>query len=156
VANPFSDIFDALWAAAEAHTPLTDLVRPGNRPRSQPKRIGANQPADTPELRLRLSPGGGANPSATSSTAIFQQNFEWAVGTSSKDTSVLLAVKWELVRAMAVAQVNNLGLAFVTRMAFPDLSESDNNPDLDRGTPGWSGVYTVSVEFQWDRAALLS
>ena len=78
--DPFSQVYDAVWKALQAHKPLMDLLRPGNRIRfddtepNDPEKENVRE-GDLPELML--SPAGiEGQPWATSSSSQLTQGLE--------------------------------------------------------------------------------
>jgi len=162
--DPFTQVYDALWALLEADENWTALVKPANRikfsgPNPSPRKDEALS-SDFPEVRIAatwLSPQLNADSSNSRVTARFE------IQASSGDQrfdAVLFPVLWETLRALHGYRAALMALAwdgrpFVLRAQSRDISISIGQPDLKRGYRYWSGVWACEVEMWFPMASMM-
>lgn len=153
--TPFDQVYTALWSLVEGRAAFDSLVKVGNRVRFDDlktrnplkEQIITN---DLPELLLTTS-GGTFNVHATSSSASCTRRYQWVLSTGDRRLRAgLLAVEWELFRAMVdwKSQLGSLqfsGQNFVKSCELVDLTEGESDPDRNRGIEGWSAVWAADV-----------
>lgn len=153
--DPMSMVYDALWELAEAWTPLTSLVKVGNRikfsgdNRDPVKRQVSD--ADLPELVLGCT-AFSPHMLRTSCGSSMDVTFEWMISAGDQRLdAALFPVVWELHRAMigwmeVLAALTWKSKQFVklTRALTGNVGMS--NPELNRGITGWSSIWSCELQ----------
>lgn len=155
MADPFSTVYDALWAALEGHAGFTALVPVGNRIKfNKPDPIKAEvSTQDLPEVRLLPASFAGNLP-ITSNSSRVQHQFEVQIATGSQQVKgKLFPVAWEVIRALSKWQSHLTGLTWdagkvirVTNVRTFSAREGVLYQDLNRGIIGWSLNMTIDVD----------
>jgi hypothetical protein len=155
--DPFSLTYNALWDLAEASAPLTALVKPGNRVKTNSLTVRdyakpSILASDLPELLLSTMGSNETNMYYNSCTTKVQRTYTWILSTGDFRTNYLLyPVQFALLCAMADWQAalsalewNNV--RFIKLAQLVSLSEGISNPETNRGIQGWSSLWGCSVE----------
>lgn len=152
--DPFSQTLEKLWELLESHEGFCRLVRLGNRRKTAAAHDsvkGRLLPADLPEVRIEPA-GGQADLLATSTSSQAVQDYliSAACGTGAPE-SLLLPLKWELMKALSRAGAG-LGLDFVRKVRVGEpAARPQDKPDA---TAGWTVRLTVSVEMWFSTSQL--
>lgn len=148
--DPFTRIYNALWAGFIAHAPLAELVRETNRINvasadASPFKGGV-QNADFPELAITPGPL-GLKPHATSSSAAVEVAFNIEIATIElRANRQLWPMVWEVFRAVIAMGDTLLKLSFVKDINVEaPFDVTSMNEEKNRGTPGYSAVARVVV-----------
>ncbi len=160
--DPFTAIYNALWAKLEASTEVTSQVQPANRIKvadqldvdAWKKNV---QGGDLPELYL--GPVGGGISQLTSSSHGGTLRFVLAVSTGSLQVDhELNPVLWACLRAM-YANGRRLDLQYVKDVRFTDILSQPEDlasqvGEPQRETRGWASLVTIDVDvmFRMDAA----
>ncbi len=149
VPDPFTQNYGAVWDALEAHTPLTDLVKLGNRMKfdqlDPPQLKDSQLVGDTPALML-LPSGGSFQIFRTNKGGSAFQAFQLGIIAGDKRLQKqFFPVKWETIRALAKAG-RTLGLEFVINVTIGDISEDLDDFATSLGIQGWTGQLEILTE----------
>ena len=158
--DPFTQVYDRLWALLEADGGFAARVRKGNRINLQAASSGSTDPrrqsvqdGDLPEVTLEQT-GGPVDLFDTSGSAAIVEHYEVRITTGDpRPHKALNPVKWRVLKALS-RTANNLGLPFVRHVHVTAATDRTADRKLDRGTAGWSAVITVRVEMAVTRAEL--
>ena len=152
IPNPFITGYGKIWDALEAHTPLTDIVKVGNRNKldqAQPERLKPSlQPADLPELGV-VPIGFEFDVFATSTSATATKAL--AITMKAGDLRVqeeLFILQWEVARAFGIAGVK-LGLSVIERWTLTDGAEERQAFAETKGSQGWFSVATLTLFYRF-------
>lgn len=147
--NPLLQIHETFWDMLEDSSHFTNLVLPGNRVKyheNPNEKDVLSSPADTPQVTVtpvrsdwnavRDSSGSGVN-------------IVWSISVATGERKVkdLLDVQWAIIRALANWQdrMTNLtweGVDYVKNCQAVATEHDINNKINNRGTRGWSDVWT--------------
>lgn len=164
--DPFTLVFDALWALAEASVPLSTLVRQGNRIKyndsydRNPEKP-AIEDADLPELILVTTGAAEGNYNINSCDAKLTRNYSWLLTTGDMRVSYrLYPAQFAIWCAMAnyatvLPLLNwNGNLNFIKNLSMPSIGEGLLTPEQNRNISGWSSVWNITVDFYLPLQAL--
>ena len=163
--NPFQQVYEGLWTLLNANAALVALIPDsGNQINydgtvSNPEKR-AIQPADLPELRIIMSPGGQLWNARTTNGSSYSQRFEIQISTGEKGLTSLFEVEWETLRALAdwksvFGTMTWGGEEFVKYCLVTEIaSQSLNNEELNREQPGWSTIWAGEVQMWFTTEAL--
>ena len=149
--DPFTQVFEALWSALEAHEPFADLVKPGNRVKfhEDPRIKHQARAADTPEVRIVA---GEVSPHLfrTSTSSTIERSFRIEVFTNDlRITAAAFPVEWAILVAVAGLKDKLPGLDFVRKVR--PVSGDVPGPDPDQRTDGWHTVVALNVMMTFPR-----
>jgi hypothetical protein len=163
--DPFSKIYDALWATLDANAEFVGRVRPQNEIRyagaaRNPEKEDV-QPADLPEVRI-VAAGWQQNLYATSDATSVVRRWQIQVRTGDRRLEVqVYPVEFEILRAFAAWDTVAGGLKGLTwngqDLRCVPVFRTGGDEALDpRATTiaGWTAVLTVSVEMWFSTAGL--
>ncbi len=155
--NPLTAVYDALWTLLEAHAPLTALVKTANRIKFTGEAANPDKQeiltADLPYIRL-ICTGGSPHIQRTSNSGSLTKRFEVQIATGAQGlnaTAGLLAVEWEVLRAMhgwqaVLGALTWQSKAYVKLCKPLEIAEALTNIDLNQGIKGWAAVWGCEVE----------
>jgi hypothetical protein len=159
--DPFTQVYEGLWAAVDAVPDINTIVRPGNRinftkPDLTKREIAT---ADLPELQLVLE-GAVYGLHTTSSGSKVVKRYTWIISTGSFLSSDVLSLQWMLTRAMCswkqyLGSLTWSSQHFVKRFDLVDETAGISNPEYNRGIKGWSAVMRCEVEMHFGTASLI-
>jgi len=149
--DPFTQVYDKLWAILEANTGFTALVKKGNRiklsgDKEDPIKKQISD-ADTPEVLLTVT-GGELYQRRTSTLSLHTKQYSFVVTTGTlRVNKKLFPIEWAIMRAFDSSLDKNLGLTFVTGFR-PGNSRwiIDDDPQM-RGRLGWIARIDFDVTF---------
>lgn len=153
--DPFTQIYNALWAGAERNTALTDYLRPGNRIKYD-LAIGGKQQIndnDIPELAL-VSTGMKCNLLDTSSTSQITKDYTWYLTTGEYEINKYLnPITWELVRAMVdwekflcpLTWPEGSDYHYIIRAEVMEGDEGTAMSASNRNINGWAAALNIDV-----------
>lgn len=158
--NPFTLIFDALWAMVEDSPNFVADIKVNNRihlniandPNPLKQQI---QDADLPEILLVPTGISESNLFSTSSTTKIVRQYNWILSTGDlRVQNYLHQVEWNLFCAMTGWQslLGNLiwpansGRNFVKRCGLLAANQGLNDNEKNRGLIGWSSIWGCEVE----------
>lgn len=163
--DPFTQAYDAVWAALSAHTGFTSIVRANNRNNltgaAPGFRKGAGQFADFGEVSL-IPAGFNASPfGSNSKIADLSQSFQLITSTERiTDLVKLNRIKFQTMIALAKAGAD-LGLTSLCSgwtVSGGQEGVGQNlvaNVDVTHGKNGLVSLLTITVNMYMARAALL-
>ncbi|MHA1220127.1 MAG: hypothetical protein ACTSQB_00160 [Candidatus Heimdallarchaeota archaeon] len=146
--DPFTQIYDGIWALLEANTAFTDLVKPRNRI----KFSGTNEKPTKAEVafgdlpEVALIPTGGVDEFTLSSSSVaLVRTFTIMIATGTlRLNKYLFPVEWACLKALH-AGVDDLNLSFVQKFRVGNSTQYPDNDELNRGSAGWSSVIDIEV-----------
>ena len=155
--DPFSLTFNALWDLVDASAPLTELIKPGNKiktnhPTNRDPLKDSVQVGDLPELVLSTMGSAESNFNANSCTTKIQRTYTWILSTGDFRTNyTLFPVQFALFCAMtnwknSLLQLEWNGVRFIKLAAMAGMTEGVSNPEQNRGIEGWSSLWGCSVD----------
>lgn len=165
MADPISQVYEAIWGLLIANDSFESLVIVGNRikfndddNRSPMKDqvLGS----DFPEVRI--VPAGGSNHHYnTSTTSMMTRRF--AIQVSTGDQRIheqLYPVEWAIFVALTdwletLQALRWLSKKYIVSLKTLDVSEGISDLDLNRGIQGWSTVWNCEVDMSFSTADLL-
>lgn len=169
MANPLTQVTDALWTMLEANSTLADLVPGPNRikydNRSPEKR--AAQYADKPLLRIKeFAATAHLYHTSNMSTFVKRYAIEMATGEQSYESkgpnTGIHDVEWNVIRALADWPAQLTGLVwdvddstFVKSLKLLTAEQTLDNPELNRRIRGWSVIWIGEVLFAFSTANLI-
>lgn len=163
-ANPFTLVYDALWACTDRHPTLAAL-KSGNKVKfnqdSQAPLKDVIQDADLPELILR-SDGLQVALYDTSSTSKFVRKYTWVLSTGSyRIDERLYQIEWAIAVAMlawptVLGALTWQGNHFVKRVEVTQASEGESDSQRNRGIKGFSALWSCDVHMHIPTAILKS
>ena len=162
--NPFQQVYEGLWALLNANAGFVSLIPTGNQinydgTRRNPEKR-AIQPADLPEARLLMRPGGKLWEYRTSNGSSVTQLFDVQVSTGEKPLTVLFDVEWEVYRAfadwMSVLEILTWNDEdFVKKCKLLEISSQTlDSEEHNRSQYGWSTVWSGEVEMWFSTESL--
>jgi hypothetical protein len=163
--DPFSKIYDALWATLDANAEFVRRVLPRNEIRyagtvRNPEKEDV-QPADFPEVRI-VAAGWRQNLYATSDATSVARCWQIQVRTGDRRLEVqVYPVEFEILRAFAGWDTVAGGLKGLTwsgqDLRCVPVFHTGGEETLDPRTTsiaGWTAVLTVTVEIWFSTASL--
>jgi hypothetical protein len=163
--DPFSKIYDALWATLDADAEFVCRVRPQNEIRyagtaRNPEKEDV-QPADLPEVRI-VAAGWRQNLYATSDTTSVVRCWQIQVRTGDRRLEAqVYPVEFEILRAFAAWDTVAGGLKGLAwngqDLRCVPVFRTGCEETLDpraASIAGWTAVLTVSVEIWFSTAGL--
>jgi len=164
--NPFSKVYDALWALALRSPVFVDKVKPGNRVSysSDTNRNPMKENLitnDMPEVALVLDGLSSGNLHASSSTSQLTRRYTFIVTTGDyRINYALLPLQWALICALAgwKETLGNLtwhGAGFVKRANITSIVEGESDSRRIAGTKGYTALWSCDVEMHFATAHLL-
>lgn len=164
--NPFTLVYDALWAMLEAHPQFVVDVKEGNRIKynSSEDRDPLKQEildADLPEVVL-VQTSVSANLYQSSSGSMCLRQYSILVSTGDFRYNKFLAqVEWDIFTAMMLWKERLGSLqwknkAFVKRSNILSATSGASDSERNRGIKGWSAIWTVEVEMHFTSQDLLT
>lgn len=169
MADPFSQVFDALWTLVESSSRVTNLVSAGNRikfnsttDRGPVKRNA--QDADYPELELLFTDVTGNLRDSSSSTMCRRQyQFGIAVG-DLRANDKLLPLEFALFAALTnwktilttLEWPEDSGWRFVKDCNIVSSTAGIEAVPKNRGITGWTSLWTVEVRMDFRTTDLQS
>lgn len=163
--NPFTMVFDALWAMLEAHPRFVRDVNDRNRikfnvsnDRDPLKEVV--QVADLPEVCLKAATT-TANVMETSSSSKCVNQYQIMVSTGDfRYTAFLAIVEWYIFVAMCgwktrLASLRWKNKSFVKRVNVINAIQGLSDPKANRNIEGWSCVWQIEVEMHFETQNLL-
>ena len=157
--NPLTQMARALWDTLEDSSHFTKLVLPGNRikyyERTPRERDVLSGPADVPEVAVMLVE---TRPNATGDSSGMGWDFTWAirVATGERQSDSLFDVQWAVIRALSHWEVRMKHLTWETYdyvkscRALKTVCDLDNR-EVNRGTRGWSDIWTGEIKCWFQR-----
>ena len=146
--DPFTQVYDAIWAVLETNSTFKNLVKPGNRIKytssdeTPKKRETLN--SDFPEVEIKPSDG-DIQYSFTSSSVLFNRSFDLILTAGSqRANAVLFPLEWIILRIFFDAK-ETLGLDFVAKVDLTAWECGNEEQDEKRGTPSWVSILTIEV-----------
>jgi hypothetical protein len=116
------------------------------------------QPADLPEVDVRLMDGGFNKPFATNTSGQFGRVWQLGIATddhASTDDSFDQS-EWELVKVAAKAAIELLSLpGLVLSVNVVASSQTKDDGELSRSHKTWSGTVDLEITFQVPRADII-
>jgi hypothetical protein len=160
--NPFTIVYDALWALARSNPELRKWVPEKNQIDYQ-KWIGPKKnitDSDYPELSL-TSESTFSNIRNTSTSTMVIKEYSWMVITGDyRIDDIFNQISWELFRSM-IDWCNVLGSltwkdkVFVVRANFLTSSEGTLFQDLNKHINGWVITWPFEVEMHFQTSDLI-
>lgn len=163
-ANPFTLVYDALWALVEAHPSFTEMVKAGNRikyniPDDRDPLKASILTGDLPEVVLvgRTTSGNVMN---TSNTSMVTRSYEFLVSTGDfRYTELLAQIEWQLFTATTgwrekLAALEWKNKRFVKRVNMTGSTMGASDPERNRKIRGWSCAWGVEVEMHFQTTDL--
>jgi len=164
MADPFTEIHNAIWSTLEASTDFTDLVPAANRIKLTSKRQSMDGlPRHAHEPMVTVYPDNGRSEIICSSATTIKEVwlFDVWVG-DDRVTADYFPVKWAIFRAMAAASLPSSTLR--SALTFSDanvIMQEFTNFDDKHGlfTPagtikGWRTMWAYEVTMQFKTASL--
>ncbi|MEA3351192.1 MAG: hypothetical protein U9Q82_11260 [Chloroflexota bacterium] len=162
MANPLTQVTDALWTLLEANTSFTDLVRAENRIKYDNRDPEKDEVAysDYPLVRIRES-STHAHPRRASNMTTFAKQYHIQIATGEQSYVSIHNVEWEIIRAFADWTTHLEALEwdvdasnFVKDCQLLTAEQVLDDQKLNRGIRGWSTVWGCLVLFAFQRTAL--
>jgi len=163
--DPITQVYYALWSLLEAHEPLAQLVKVGNRIKfsgatRDPVKAEVSD-ADLPELRIvPVSSTPHLQRTSNASSILKRLRIEVSTGDQRVDAG-LFAMEWEIYRALSTWAATLTALTWnskkYVRLARPvTVQDGTAQADLERGIRGWAAVWECEVEMWFDTADMQS
>ncbi len=162
MSDPFTTVYDALWAHMETVSALTDLVLGGNRIKFDNKNPIRDRESttDTPELRIIPTGAQPLTPMSSNSTEFIEQ-YEVAISTGDQRLGAsLFPLRWVLFKALGSAQAAMIAVdlstwnAKVTKISIVAVSDGAGKSDQDRGIEGWATFWEVLIQMVFQTSSL--
>lgn len=153
-ANPLVQVYDALVDLLRSREKLRGMVRVGNVIRlTGDDRLPFKEEtlsADYPELRV-ITTEAIPHLQRTSNSTTIVKRYEVQISTGDQRVELLLAIEWEIHRALSSWSAELSGLTWMdktfVKLARPtQVQDGVSNVDLNRGVTGWSSIWTYEVE----------
>jgi len=152
--DPFTPVYDAIWAALDASPDFCAAVQPGNRIKMSgenptPAKT-ARQDSDFPEVKIIPTTCGLGQRTSTGQGV--RQNFMLELITGDLRIQMgLFPLKFIILQAI-LARGPYLGIrGLVNSVTITDLSELPDAKDSS-GKAGWTMRMTIGVDIRLDRA----
>jgi len=163
--DPFSKVFNALWALADASGPLNDLILPGNKikfnlPDNRDPQKSSVLDADLAELMLSTNGIPETNLSHSSCDVSIKRQYSWLITTGDFRTNYrLFPVEWAIICAMSnyeatLAALTYEGVGYVKLCRINTGVEGISNALANRNIRGWSAIWACTVEMYFKRSIL--
>ena len=163
--DPFTKVFNALWALADASVPLNNLILPGNKikfnlAQNRDPQKDSVLTADLVELMLSTTGIAETNLSHSSCDVSVKRQYAWMITSGDfRVNHLLYPVEWALVCAMAdyesvLAPITYDGLQYVKLCRINTAVEGISNALQNRGIRGWSAIWACTVEMYFKRSIL--
>ena len=162
--DPIVQIYYALWDLLEAHQPLANLVKIGNRIKmsgdkrdAMKKEVGES---DLPELRL-LPVSSTPHTQRTSNTSSIIKRFRIEISTGDQRVDMgLFIIEWEIFRALAnwaptLQALTWEGKKYVVLARPTAEKDGFSQKDLARGIKSWSSVWECEIELWFTTTDLI-
>lgn len=162
MANPLTQVTDALWTMLEANSGFTNLVKAGNRikydSRNPEKHMA--QSADYPIVRIKESTA-LAQPYRTSNMSTFSKQYHIQIITGEQAYDSCHDVEFEIIRSFADWPNNLESLAwsgddskFVYDCRLLTAEQMLDSKEPNQKIRGWSTVWACMVGFKFQTTAL--
>jgi len=160
--DPITQVYNALWALLETHTPFTQLVALKNRI----KYTGINRDPekeqvlteDLPEVRI-VPTDTTPHLQATSSTTKILKKFRIEVASGDQRVDAgLFAIEWEIYRALLGWQTTLMALKWNDKAYVVNCRPSTvkdglmRQSDIERGVRSWVSIWECEVEMYFTTA----
>lgn len=153
-ANPLVQVYDSIVDLLRSRERLRGMVRVGNvlrltgDDRSPFKEETLS--ADYPELRV-ITTDATPHLQRTSNSTTIVKRYEVQVSTGDQRVELLLAIEWEIHRALSswstgLGELTWMDKQFVKLARPTQVQDGVSNVDLNRGVTGWSSIWTYEVE----------
>ena len=167
MSNPFTQVFDALWALFEQWPDIDTLVPVGNRikvnsdtNRAPIKKMESS--ADYPRVML-YGTTAQVNMHASSSSSRVIRQYAWAIASGDlRYAAILSEIEWALFVSMcnwksALTALTWNSRHFVKRADLVSVNTSlfEPSPAKVTGLKGWSSGWTCEVHMEFNTAALV-
>ncbi len=162
MANPLTQVTDALWLMLEGNPDFAALVAEGNRLKyddRDPEKDGAMY-ADFPWVRIKES-AAQAHIYHTSNISSFTKQYYIQVATGEQAYPSIHDVEFAIIRAYAdwVDYLTGLewsedGSNFVVQSSLLTAEQMLDNEEVNKRIRGWSTVWACSVFFAFQTTAL--
>jgi len=153
--DPFSQVYDALWALVERNQRLKEHIPSGNRIKYTNETLPKeeNVESDTPELTLILT--GGAHDLITNcSLTKFTKSYAWALVSGDLENAKFHWLEFELMRSLVDWESTLTALRwqncpYVQNLIFTGAEIGTLMRKLNRNVEGWSALLSVDVVMQF-------
>lgn len=163
MADPYTQVYDAIWDTLESSVDFTNLVRVGNRIKFAGDSRAPDKEhvmdADFPEVRVVTS-GDVPHPLRTSSHSSVQKTFAIQIVTGDRLLDArIFPVQWAVHRALTnwpntLGALTWNGEKYVTSFQFTEGVSNVDDDELNRGIAGWSTIWQCTVEM-WFATSLM-
>ncbi len=152
--NPLIQTYDSMVDLLRSRESLRGMVRLGNVLRlTGDDRMPFKEEtltSDYPELRI-ITTDTVPHLQRTSNSTSIVKRYEVQVSTGDQRVELLLAIEWEVHRALSSWAATLLALTWsdktFVKVARPtQVQDGVSNVDLNRGVTGWSSIWTYEVE----------
>lgn len=152
--NPLTQVYNALVDMLREREVLKGMVRPGNFIRLSGEMDDPLKEevlsADFPEIRI-ISIATIPHHQRTSNSTSLLKSFQIQISTGDQRVDLLLALEWEIHRALIGWQAKLLTLTwndktFVKLSKPSQIQDGVSDTDLNRGIKGWSAIWTCEIE----------
>ena len=162
MANPLTQVTDALWDMLEANSAFTLLVPVSNRikydnPHPEKRNV---MKADFPEVRIREY-STNTNIHRTSNSVTFAKQYHVQIATGTQSLVSVHDVEWEILRSFAGWTTTLEALTwdqdasqFVKRADLANAQQTLESQEANRGIKGWVTVMVAEVEFWFDNTLI--
>ncbi len=162
MANPLTQVTDALWDMLEGNSEFATLVATGNRLKYDDRdpEKDATMYADFPWVRIRET-AAQAHIYHTSNMSSFTKRYFIQVATGEQSLTSTHDVEFAVIRAYAdwVTYLTDLvwtgdGEKFVKESSLLTAEQMLDNEEVNRGIRGWSTIWACSVFFAFKTTAI--
>ena len=164
--DPFTQVYEALWAMLEAHTGFTALVKIGNRikhdeGKKDPEKKEVSGAA-LPEVRI-VDIGGTGENIRTSNGLTVLETFQIQVSTEYRtlygDGHGLYPVRYEIMKAFgghktALGSIADGSTTIQCVFRWSEFTSGLFNQELTRSIEGWVGIMNCEVEMWFPNSLL--
>lgn len=140
MANPYEQVYDALWSVLEGNAAFSALVKTGNRIKlsgSKMRSRPARSSSDYPQVEI-MPYSGTFNPHLTRDTCRVTRTYLIRLANDDRRIESLDAIAHAIETALRDSD-NQLGLDFVTSWTAGDMF-------IDALSEGWAYNYTVEIK----------
>jgi len=159
--DPFTEVYDTVWAALEASSEVTSRVALRNRIKfasatetlSRDPRKPGYQHGDFP--LLALEPAGDEIDLCSDSTScrLMQQLRLTLMSGDLRASAQLYPLKWAIIKAL-IDKGPTLGLSYVTDVRVLSVDDQQQELEDDVGPAQWTTVAVIQVRMEFDRRSL--
>lgn len=161
--NPIRVVYQAIWSMLEGHSDFATLVGAEKRVKYTGTLIQATEKdtltqADFPYVRV-VAVGLRPHIEETSNSSALTILWKVEVSSGSRQSATLFGVEWAIYEALANWRTYFVGLTmdgdgYTVDCRPAAVRTTLGDPEVDRGTRGWSSIWAGITELKFKTASL--